>query len=62
MRTLFAWEKEGKFYLSFFNKNKLHVNGKIPASEFSSKQELLDQVRSMRDGQNRSPDVEWMDG
>lgn len=60
MRTLFAWERDDKFYLSFFNKSRPHVNEKIPASEFASKDELLEFVRSMKDSNNRSPDLEWV--
>jgi len=33
-RTLYAWEKEGMFYLSAFVR---HLNGRRPAAEFDTK-------------------------
>lgn len=50
MRTLFAREDDGKFYLSFFKeKNK-------PARVFDSKEELEAEVS------RRSVKVEWVNG
>lgn len=47
-RTLAAWQKGDKFYLSGFRGGAVHANGETPAAEFDSEAELLAEVRRRR--------------
>ena len=44
-RTLYAWSKDGKFYLSAFREPRAH-DKKRPAVEFNSEAALLEEARS----------------
>ena len=52
-RTLYAWEKDGTFYLSAFVRP---VNGRRPAVEFTEKTAL--ETEAMR----RGAELVWQDG
>lgn len=52
-RTLAAWQKGDKFYLSAFRDGQTHVNGKTPAMEFNSKAELE------AEAQRRRVSIDW---
>lgn len=45
-RQLAAWELRGKWYLSAFMGARTHANGKTPAKEFDSREELEQYARA----------------